>query len=77
MEDTNGTQSTPSTLRPTNTTLQAGSSLTNTTSSNLVQSNLARGPLVDFPKKIGDLDFGAPPDFDFEDDFQEESDVNF
>ena len=35
------------------------------------QSNLDTGHPVDFAKKISDLDFGAPPDFDFEEDFED------
>ena len=71
MKDANGTMSTPSTLCSANTTLQAGSNLINTIPSNLAQSNLDTGHPVDYPKKISDLDFGAPPDFDFEDDFED------
>ena len=77
MEDANGTRSTPSTLCPAINTLQAGSNLINTSPSNLAQSNLVRGLQVDFPKKISDLDFGAPPDLDFEDDCEENFEVNF
>merc|ERR1712083_1129659 len=66
-----------STLCPAINTLQAGSNLINTSPSNLAQSNLVRGLQVDFPKKISDLDFGAPPDLNFEDDCEKKFEVNF